>query len=270
MSIQTLITAIDQVDHSLVDHMNIQTDALVGNQCGVSSDERFEREGHEVVYLNRAERGVGRNRNLLINTASASIWVFADDDLRFVDGYPAIVERAFVECPDADVLLFNLIEKNPRRWVNTKVARIGLQNYARYGAARMAVRGDSIRRAGIRFSLEFGGGARYGCGEDTIFLHECLSAGLKLYAVPYALAEIDQAAPSTWFTGYDEKFFSDKGALYARLHPNLWWAYTIRYVVRYANKYSDYMSRTSALKAMLNGGRKYLVDHGARGAAHEV
>ena len=54
----------------------------------------FQKNG-KVTYLNMAERGVGKNRNAVLQNATADICVFADDDMTFVDGYPQIVERAF-------------------------------------------------------------------------------------------------------------------------------------------------------------------------------
>ena len=90
--------------------------------------------------------------------------------------------------------IFNLIEKNPRRNNNKKIIRVRRHNYAKYGAARMAFRREAVQSSGISFNLSFGGGARYGSGEDTVFLKECLDKGLRIYAVPYFLAEIDQEA----------------------------------------------------------------------------
>lgn len=66
------------------------------------------------------------------------------------------------------------------------------------------------------------------------FLKECLDKGLRLYAVPYAIAEIDQDAASSWFTGYTEKYFYDKGALYASLYPRIWRMIAVRFLLRTA------------------------------------
>lgn len=257
MSIETLVVTVDDSDYSLPEKMNIRTDAIIGNQCGKNGGETFLLNGHRISYVNSTERGVGRNRNTVIKNASADICVFADDDMRFVDDYPEIAQRAFDECPAADVLIFNLIEKHPRRYVNRKIRRIGRSNYGRYGAARLAVRRKSIVDAGIVFSTEFGGGAKYSAGEDTIFLKECLDKGLLLYAVPYALAEIDQTAESTWFKGFNDKFFADKGALYARLYPRTWRLQGLRFLLLRRKKYRGEMSSLSALKSLIKGGKSY-------------
>lgn len=257
MRIETLIATIDQTDHTLVEKMNVQTETIVGNQCGRRAKEEFEYRGNRVTYLNSAERGVGRNRNLLMQSATADLCLFADDDMQFVSGYPKIAETAFLECPDADLLIFNLLEKRPWRPITKKITRIRGYNYAKYGAARIAFRRAPVLASGIRFSLSFGGGTKHGSGEDSIFLRDCLKKGLKIYAVPYALAEIDQEAASTWFEGYNEKFFRDKGALYSCLHPFLWPLYALRYVVRLRKKPGNTMAPAQAMRAMLQGGRDY-------------
>ena len=256
MKIETLIVTMDQHDHNLVNKMNIQTDSLIGNQGDKHSIESFVVNKHRMTYFNTEERGVGRNRNLLLDKATADIMILADDDMRFVDDYPQIAYRAFCECPDADILIFNLIEKKPRRYINKRIKRIRW-HYARYGAARIAIRRQRFQDSGIRFHLSFGGGAYYGSGEDTIFLQECLKKGLKIYAVPYYLAEIDQNSISTWFTGYDRKFFKDKGALYACLHPISWPIFTMRFLICYRKRICENFSLIQALRTMIIGGREY-------------
>ena len=188
MSIETLIVTVDRDSDAVVREMNVQTDAIVGNQCAENSVWSFYENGRKTVFYNTADRGIGKNRNIVLKNSQADICVFADDDMTFLDGYPEIVQKAFAECYDGDVLIFNLIEKYPRRYVNREKKRIHKYNYAKYGAARMAIRRQSIIDSGISFSAEFGGGSGYGAGEDTIFLKDCLDRGLKIYAVPYALA----------------------------------------------------------------------------------
>lgn len=260
MRIETLVVTVDQRDHSLVERMNLQTDAVVGNQCQCTSREELSLKNGKVTYLNMAERGVGKNRNAVLQNATADICVFADDDMTFVDGYPQIVERAFAECPEGDVLIFNLIEKHPRRYVNKKIKRIRQHNYAKYGAARLVIRRQRVADAGITFSTMFGGGARYGSGEDTIFLKECLDKGLRVYAVPYAIAEIDQSAASSWFTGYNEKYFYDRGALYASMYPLMWRAIALRFLLRHRHSRKGGMAFRAALKNMLRGGANFLAE----------
>lgn len=253
MDFETLVVTVDRCDTLLAERMNIQTDAIIGNQCGRESIQSIELNGKKITYYNTADRGVGKNRNLVIEKSTADICILADDDMRFVDGYPDLMSRAVELAPDADIWVFNLIEKNPRRFVISEVTQIDYSSYGKFGAARMAVRRSSIMRENISFSLLFGGGAKYGSGEDTLFLKECLDKKLKIVGVPLALAEMDQESLSTWFSGYNEKFFFDKGALYSALYHRAAPIYYLRFLIKYRSKYIGDYSFFKAWAAMRKG-----------------
>lgn len=258
MKLQTLVVTVDQTDHSLVERMNLQTDAVVGNQGAKDSVEDFSYRGNRITFYNSTQRGVGRNRNLVLEHSDADVCILADDDLRFVDGYPERMKKAMEIAPDADIWVFNLIEKTPQRYRIEKPMLLNKGNYGKFGAARLALRRSAVMDAGIRFSLLFGGGAKYGAGEDTLFLKECLDKRLKLVAVPIELAEIDQSAESTWFTGYHKKFFFDKGAAYRALYGKADILHDLRYLLKYRKKYKGQISLFSALSSMLNGRKQFL------------
>lgn len=218
MTIQTLVVTTQQTDHSLFDKMNIQTDAVIGNQCDRDEVETVEQNGHRVRWMSLKERGVGLNRNTVMMRSDADICVFADDDMVFHDGYPETVAALFEQYPDADVILFNLDEKVKKHYHIPALTKVNKKNYGRYGAARLAFRREKVFMAGVTFHLMFGGGAPYSSGEDSIFLHDCLQKKLKMIAVPTAIAELHDDRESTWFEGYNDKFFYDKGVLYAQLY----------------------------------------------------
>ena len=64
----------------------------------------------------------------------------------------------------------------------------------------------------------FGGGCLYGSGEDTLFIADCFRAGLTVYSHSYVLGQCAKDS-SSWFTGYNGKFFYDKGAWIAATFP---------------------------------------------------
>lgn len=218
MNIQVLVAAMNQTDHSLVEKMNIKTNAIVANQCDINSVEQFEYNKKNIKYLNFAERGVGLNRNNALMRADGDILVFADDDECFFDDYNDIILRAYSEIPDADAIVFNIVTKGQdigRREIK-KVSRLNIFNALNFGTARLTVKNSSIKRANINFHRNFGGGTEYSSGEDTLFLCDLLKNKLKVYAYPAFIATVDQT-DSTWFDGYNERFFFDKGALFAAI-----------------------------------------------------
>ena len=254
MNVQVLIATMNQTDHSLLEKMNIQTDVIVGNQCDLNRMEDFQWNGHEVKWLSFAERGVGLNRNNTLMRASSDIIILADDDLVYMPNYKKIVEAAYRRIPDADVIIFNLQrdDENNSAWVS-KDTRITWRNYMRYGAARVTARLKPLRLYGISFNQCFGGGTEHSCGEDTLFLTSCLRAGLKIYAVPEVIAELKNDRESTWFQGYTEKYFIDKGILYHVISRKFWRLLCLQDALRHARRYRmsamkcyTYMSKSNA------------------------
>lgn len=237
MIIQVLVATMNQTDYSLIEKMNIRTGAIVGNQCDRNSVETFEHNNHFITYYNFAERGVGLNRNNALMRAEADICLFADDDMVYEDNYAEIVERAFAENPHADVIVFNLKEKNPKRKVITKNSKVGYLNYLRYGTARVAVRLNRVKKCGIYFNQCFGGGAEYCHGEDSLFLNACLKNGLKIVAVPEYIATLTEARESSWNNGYDEKYIKDQGILYRTMSRRWWRLLCLQDAIRRSKSY---------------------------------
>lgn len=222
MKIQVLVAAMNQEDHSLIKKMNIKTDAIVGNQCSFNSVETFSIDNQKIQYLNFDERGVGLNRNNALMRANADICLFADDDMVYEDNYVEIIEKAFHDHPDADVIVFNLKEKVVTRKIITKKVKVGYLNYLRYGTARVAVRLSSVKKHGIYFNQCFGGGTQYCHGEDNLFINSCLKNKLKVIAIPEYIASLTEERGSSWNNGYDEKYIKDQGILYRTLSQK-WW-----------------------------------------------
>ena len=222
MNIQILVAAMNQTDHSLVQKMNITTDVIVGNQCDINSIENFEVNGQNIMYLNFSEKGVGLNRNNALMRATGDVCLFADDDMVYEDNYVEIIQRAFNENPEADVIVFNLKEAVKTRKLITKKERVGYLNYLRYGTARVAVRLSSIKAKGIYFNQCFGGGTEHCHGEDNLFLNACLKNRLKVIAIPDYIATLTEDRTSSWNNGYNEKYIKDQGVLYRTLSRK-WW-----------------------------------------------
>lgn len=237
MKVQVLVAAMGQKDHSLLNKMNIQTDVIVGNQTDFDSVEHFVYKGYKASYLNFNERGVGLNRNNALMRADGDICLFADDDMKYVDGYEEMLVKAFQDIPDADVIVFNLIENPPRRYVIQRVQKLNRLNYLRYGTTRVAVRLDKVRKAGIYFNQCFGGGAMYSHGEDNLFLTACLDKGLKIYAIPEFVATLTEERESSWREGYTDKYFRDQGYLYRAISRRWWRLLCLQDAIRRCGRY---------------------------------
>lgn len=237
MNVQVLVAAMHQKDKSLLERMNIRSDAIVANQCDTNEIEDFTWQGHAVRYLSFAERGVGLNRNNALMRATGDICLFADDDMRYCDDYVETVTSAFESHPDADVLIFNLIEKVPTRPIIQKEGRVNWLNFLRYGTARVAVRNSAIQANGIYFNQCFGGGTPHCHGEDNLFLAACLGRGLKMYAIPAFIAELTEERASSWDNGYNEKYLRDQGVLYRTMTRRFWKLLCLQDALRHQREY---------------------------------
>ena len=216
MGVQVLVATMNQNDHSLIKKMNIKSDAIVGNQADFNLVERFKYKDNDITYLNFDEKGVGLNRNNSLMRATGDFCLFADDDMIYVDDYVTIVENAFKKIPNADVIVFNLVEQNPRRYIINKKIKVNYFNYLRYGTARVAIKLKSIRENGIYFNQCFGGGTEHCHGEDNLFLTDCLKKRLKIYAVPEFIATLTEERESTWENVDIEKYLRDNVSILSR------------------------------------------------------
>ena len=237
MDVQVLVATMNQKDHSLLKRMNIQSDAIIGNQCNFNSIEQFKINDCCITYLNFNERGVGLNRNNALMRAQGKYCLFADDDMVYEDNYVDIVVSTFNDIPDADVIIFNLKEKKPNRFVIKKISKVNYFNYLRYGTARIAIRLKSIKDNGIYFNQCFGGGSEYCHGEDNLFLTECLNKGLNVYSVPIFIATLTEGRESSWNNGYDDKYLKDQGKLYYTISKRWWRLLCIQDAVRHRKIY---------------------------------
>jgi glycosyltransferase involved in cell wall biosynthesis len=256
MKVQVLVAAMHQTDHTLLEKMHIASDVIVANQCDRNSVEQFDYNGHKALYLSFAERGVGLNRNNALMRADGDLCLFADDDMVYLDGYVETVVKAFRENPEADVIVFNLQEENPTRHIITQKTRVHYLNYLRYVTARVAFRLSAVKRNGIYFNQCFGGGTEHCHGEDNLFLTACLDKGLKIYGVPAYIARLTEERPSTWATGYGEKYLADQGALYRAVSRRWWRLLCLQDAVRHSGLYGR--SKGECLKRMLAGGKEFM------------
>lgn len=244
MKLQVLVSTMNQKDYSLLEKMNIQSDAIVVNQCDWYGVEEFQFKGHTIKWISMSQRGVGLSRNTCLMNATADIVLFADDDICYRDGYAEAVISSFQNNAKADVICFNITLMNSSKKMgghknNKRNKRLHVFNSMRYGAPTIAARRKALLRECISFSLLFGGGAEFTCGEDSIFVKKCLDAKLRLYSDVYCLGEIDDSG-SSWYRGINDKFLEDRGMLYTQVFPKAHWIIFIYYAYKLSKINSEY------------------------------
>ena len=237
MKVQLLISAMFAEPKELVNKMNVSSEAVLINQCDVNGFENFwvqDADGidREIKAYSFKERGVGLSRNNALLRADKEISLFSDDDIIYVDDYEKRIVDEFKKHKEADVLLFNVeVCEERRTYFNTDFHRVRWYNCGRYPAYAIAIRTDKMHSSNLTFSLLFGGGAKYSNGEDSLFLRDCLKAGLKMYATDVVIGR-EEAGESTWFFGYNKKFFYDRGVLYHYLYGAMAKVWGFRFLLK--------------------------------------
>lgn len=221
MNLQVLVATMHRNDLSIAENMNIRCDAVIANQADREDVINEKTEYGDVKMITTPTRGVGLNRNIALLAASSDIILFADDDVVYNDDMPQRVLEAFEQLPKADVILFGMNMVKSGDVVEKRecdIRRLRVWNSMRFGTCRIAVRRKALINNNITFHQRFGGGCDFSAGEDTLFLKSCFDCGLKVYSYNYTLGSCCKDA-STWFVGYNEKYFYDKGVLVRKLFP---------------------------------------------------
>lgn len=209
-SIEFVIATVGQENLDFAKKMNICAPAVITNQNGKYS---VIQEGN-LVMLDTRTRGVGINRNIGLNLVDAEYAFIVDDDMVFYDNAMDILNAAIRQHPDADVIIFGFDYTKDSEFVRKRMQRserIRLHNCLKYGICCALLKVSSIRKANISFTTLFGGGCLYGSGEDSLFYLDCIRKKLRIYTYAESVG-INQYRESTWFTGYNDKYFYDKGA----------------------------------------------------------
>ena len=262
--LQMLVSAVNKDPYKMAEQMNIQTDAVMVDQL-ISSDakemlsftcnrdEETVVSGNKLRILYRDEKGVGRSRNAALDNSDHEIVQFADDDIVYLDGYADRILAEFDAHSEADILLFNVKAQAGREtYWNNDFAKVTWKNYGRYPAYAICARRDKLVEAKVRYSLLFGGGAPYMNGEDSLFLHDCLKSGLNIYRTTVEIGH-ELGGESTWFRGFTEKFFFDRGVLYHFLYGPMAGVFGLRFLVKNRTEMCRELGLFKCYKLLLKG-----------------
>ena len=260
MTLQVLLSAMHLADESYLDTLHVVSDAVVINQCDRTCRRDVNRTAGDrrqhVRYIESTQRGLSVSRNMAIRNATADICILCDNDVEYVPGYEEMILSAFEQNPEADLIVFYIRRKEKpqpnyptKRWMN-------YLSVLKIFSPEIAFRRSSVE--GITFNESFGAGSgKYLMGEENIFLYDCLKAHKKILYMPLKIADLREEK-STWFQGYDRKFFFSRGANYAAMSrffsvPLIW-----QFAIRKRALYKDNMSLFQAISHMYRGRRDYL------------
>lgn len=260
--IQVLLSVMNLKDEGEFDEIikrnNIKSDVLAVNQ--VDSDLKlFNIEDKRKRLHSYNEKGASISRNRLLEKANGDICIFADDDTQYVENYEEIISNEYSKNPNADVIIFFVENNNAKREKNKKIGRkkMTILDIMKVRTYEITLKKETllrIRKNNIQFNSNFGPGGEFLKGEETIWLSELMKKGFKIYSVDKKIG-IAENQNSTWFTGYNEKYLYDQGAIFYKLAPKMYMILILQYLVRKYFQYRKNVKFIDAYKQMILGAK---------------
>ncbi|UTW68390.1 hypothetical protein KHA80_12030 [Anaerobacillus sp. HL2] len=96
-----------------------------------------------------------------IDNASEDIGLLSDDDLEYLDGYEELIIDQFNKYPEADIITFQVegIEAPFKEEYHSSPLKLNYLTSMKVASVEIAVRFDSLKKAGIQFNNLFGAGS---------------------------------------------------------------------------------------------------------------
>lgn len=212
MKLVVLISCMHQNDASIATKSNLQTDAVIINQCDRECVEILpfiNKKGEQchVTFICTKERGLSNSRNMAIkNACNADICYMCDDDEYLVDDYEDIIMEAHNRLPNVSVITFSLVRKNYA--YPAKEHRVGIKQILKTSSVQTTFKRKDILNHNIGFDPKMGSGSGNGGGEENKFLMDCKRSGLLIWYVPQIIAEV-KSEDSQWFHGFTEDYYKN-------------------------------------------------------------
>lgn len=257
MKIEVLVTTMHQRDYTKYYDMNLKTDAVIANQADRNETLETVIDGNHVKLVTTDMRGLSKNRNIALENSvkDTDVIIFSDDDLCFHNDYEQIVIEEFKKNPLADAIKFNINCVSERKIAMNPISelhRVSRREVTSWGVLGLAIKKDRLIKKNLTFNERFGTGTENFCGEDSIFLQELFKKGLKVFASPKYIADIDQS-DSSWFEGYNEKYFITSGMIISEIYPILSYLLVIRSAYKFSKRKNCTFKFSKILKLYYKG-----------------
>lgn len=243
--------------NKILEKNQITGQVLVANQA---TNTAFTENKEKIKVISYNEIGASQNRNRLLENATGDICAFADDDTIFEKDYEKIIEKEYKKRKDADIIVFFAENQNKSREKNKKIGnkkinKINLMKVRTYEITIKKQAIEKINKMNIKFDANFGPGNIFKKGEETVFISDLLDAGIKIYSVNKKIAS-SQNENSTWFTGFNDKFMYDQGAIFYRIYKKYYKIMILQYLIRKYHLYRKTLSIKQAYTQMQKGAQK--------------
>lgn len=209
----------------------------------------------DVKILPHADKGVSRNRNYLLDRATAPLALLSDDDVDYTQEQLRTVIEAFQKHKKYGFITFRY--DTDSQWQKQYPCNVSfdLHHAPRFyyvGAIEMAFRVSMVKGAGIRFNEHFGFGTDdFLSGEDVVFMYSVLRRGIRGLHIPVVICRHCGGVSTCHRERTNPRFIESKAAIVAWMHPYTW---PLRMLAE-ARRYTA-MSTKAFVQAWLSGVRK--------------
>lgn len=190
-------------------------------------------EREDVLNLRMSETGLAKSRNAAICASQTPIVLIADDDVTYKPNAFDKILQAFDENPDCDVLCFRAEDRegNPLKPYADEALDYELRPRG-YAASSIEIafrKHYKIPEFDTRFGL---GSQELVCGEEDVFLHECMMRKLKVRFVPITICSTNGDTTSTRMARHP-KYIKSKGAALRYVHGRSGaWLRSLKYAIQ--------------------------------------
>ncbi len=229
MTFQYLITTVGKTEEevkAIIEEANIDGEVLLGNQLR-KEDRSYELTvgKTKATVFDMTSKGVSRNRNFLLEHATADYVIFFDDDERIFDGWQKRAEER-VSALKKEAVRFNTVSGNPKRPIKIleKEGYVKWRHLSSFGAWGIYFERKYLLATGLKFRENVGPGTDLNHGEDSLFLHDYLQHK-KVWSEPSKAFFVKQET-STWQCANADpyKSFVATGYVYGIVYGRLAWA----------------------------------------------
>ena len=135
----------------------------------------------KIKYFYMFNKGISKNRNNCLKNSKSEICHICDDDLIYLKDFSKIIKNKYEKSKDYDLITFNAVdEKNEKRF-KIKDQKHNLLTILKVSSIGITFKRKVVLNNKIKFDENFGLGSKWICGEENIFLKNCLDKKLKLF-----------------------------------------------------------------------------------------
>lgn len=257
MKLQYLIATMNRDSFEFVDNMNINSDAIIINQYDKEFKKQYIKRKHKLEVISMLERGLSKSRNAALENMTGDIGVLSDDDIIYTNNADKIIIESYKKFPEADVIVFQIKSNNGKLYkkYKNKSSRLNRLTIMKVSSVEITFKKRKIIDKKIRFEERFGAGAEFKCGEENIFLNECIKNDLKVIYVPKVIAKLTEGE-SSWFKGYDKEYFMSKGAMFKKMYRYAYPLFIFQFAIRKKHIFSESINFKNTIKYMFLGSKK--------------